>query len=181
MIRVLVLTALLLPVFLPAHPHVFVNSNVDFIFARKRLSHLEVQWRFDAMFTSQVLLACDANKDRRISGAEVSVVRTRFFKNLKNFNYFLALWVNEVYLRQHAISSFTAFIARDGHLNYRFRVPVTVPSGGAVTIKVMNNDTSFFVAFMSRAGTSRIRGLRPSGAKVLNNAKVQFQLSYGVQ
>ena len=170
---------LLLPVGVAAHPHVFINSNIDFLFSSRRVTAIEVQWRFDPMFTSQVVMSCDANRDRRLTGSEIAAVRRGFFKNLKNHDYFLFIWVNGKYIRKRAVSSFTARIGRDGNLVYVFRIPLPEAGSRLSKIKVMLNDPSLFVAFMSRAGSTRLRGAAPAGVKAVNNAKAQFQLSAG--
>ena len=167
-----------MPAVADAHPHVFIKSNIDFISDGARVTQIEVNWTFDPMFTEQVMVSCDRNRNRRIDPGEVSLVRKGFFRNLAHSKYFLYMWVNGVFVKTHSVSSFLALTDKDGNLVFRFRVPLTVPASGSVKLKIMNNDPEIFVAFMSRPGTSRIKGSL-AGGRAVNNAKSQFQLSYG--
>ena len=176
--RFFILMVLLLPGIAVAHPHVFINANINFVFSSGKLTALDVHWRFDPMFSSQVIMSCDHNRDRRITGSEVAAVRRGFFRNLKNHSYFLFLWVDKVYRKNHRVSRFTAGVGRDGNVYYKFRIPVRVSGAGTHKIKAMHSDPSLFVAFLSKAGSGKVLGNAPAGTRVVNNAKVQFQLNY---
>lgn len=175
---IVILFVLALPLALAAHPHVFIDANINFIFAGSRATHAELNWVFDAMFTEQVLSQCDGNRNRLIDAAEIPAVRQGFFVNLRHSKYFVFLWINDVFQQTVTATDFHASVNPAGRLVFRFRIPLAVPAAGPVRVKLMNSDPTIFVAFMTRPGSSRALGAAVP-AKVVNNDQGQFQLTYG--
>ena len=52
----LALIALLVPCSLFAHPHVFIDYTVNFVFDQNELTGVETQWIFDEMYPYSISL-----------------------------------------------------------------------------------------------------------------------------
>jgi ABC-type uncharacterized transport system substrate-binding protein len=71
------------------HPHVFAEARLDVVVnpdqTVKSLRHL---WRFDALFSSTVLVEFDKNSDLKLDDAELQDVSKTVHDSLAEYNYF---------------------------------------------------------------------------------------------
>jgi ABC-type uncharacterized transport system substrate-binding protein len=140
------------PFVVAAHPHVFMDTRVDFQFNEEGLDGFWVEWHFDEFFTSGILFDFDSDKDKKLSDQEVKEIEKGAFSNLKNFDYFTyAIAQGE----KSAVKSVKHFQAemKDGRLIYRFYVPHPLPNNGKrQQIKIAAYDESFYcdIAFQKR-------------------------------
>jgi ABC-type uncharacterized transport system substrate-binding protein len=72
-----------------AHPHVFVEANLE-IMRNENGAVYEMRhvWRFDALFSSTVLLDFDANGDGQLDSAELDTVSTMVTESIGENNFF---------------------------------------------------------------------------------------------
>lgn len=159
-----------------SHPHVFITGRTVFVFDRNRLTGMEVQWEFDPMFSSQIITSCDKNSDGRFDAVENGEVKAGFFQNLKNFDYFTQVWVNNIFKRTTAVTGFQAAINGD-KVSYTFFIPLNIPLGsGEISVKAAFSDSSSFVAFTAPARAITVRGPKPVNTSYANNEQAQFQI-----
>ncbi|MFW5786155.1 MAG: DUF1007 family protein [bacterium] len=74
---------------LAAHPHIWIDSTVDFEFDRSGISTVRVTWLFDEFYSADMILSFDANGDGELSAAEQRAVRADAFDHLVELDYFL--------------------------------------------------------------------------------------------
>ena len=65
-----VLSKAIMPGLACAHPHVFVDNRVTFLFDGSRLTGFRENWLFDEVFSDQLLQDFDTNHDGQFSKAE---------------------------------------------------------------------------------------------------------------
>jgi ABC-type uncharacterized transport system substrate-binding protein len=110
---------------LSAHPHVFVDSTVKFVFDENGLAGAEVNWVFDEMFSSMIILDYDKNANQQFEPAEITKVRQQVFANLRQFNYFMHIKIDGKSFAVNFVTEFSAAII-EGKVVYRFFVPCHV-------------------------------------------------------
>lgn len=117
---------------LAAHPHVFIDNSVRFVFDDKGLAGVRINWVFDDMFGTMIKEDFDTDSDGILSPAEVEQVRSGAFSNLARFSWFTFLEVNGAPFPIKAVSDFDAGF-REGRLYYDFFVPSSIPSSNGPT------------------------------------------------
>ncbi|MCK4541160.1 MAG: DUF1007 family protein [Spirochaetales bacterium] len=127
-----------------AHPHMFIDSKVSFVFDGNCLEGFVVDWIFDSMFTESIILDFDLNRDRVFDEQEVKEIEEGAFSNLKNFGYFTCLRYNGRPYPVEEVKNFEVYIEND-RLGYRFFVPFHVEAGEKFGIlRVALFDETFF-------------------------------------
>lgn len=77
-----------------AHPHVFIDNTVTFVFTGDKITGLRMLWTFDEVFSETLLEDFDADRDGSFSAAEVAKIKKTSLPSLKQFDYFTHLWVD---------------------------------------------------------------------------------------
>jgi ABC-type uncharacterized transport system substrate-binding protein len=126
-----------------AHPHVFADHTITVIVDPEGLEGLHFEWTFDEMFSSMIAFTFDTDKDKRFSASEVKAVEQRHFGNLKDFNFFVHLRVNDKPVAVTAYKDFRVTLAK-GQVVYAFTVPVKAAEG---MLDVAVEDPTYYAAF----------------------------------
>ena len=147
-----------------AHPHVWIDAVVTFVFEDRQLVALRHRWKFDEFFGSFVIEEHDANGDRAFDPAEVSTIRDSAFGNLREYDYLTHVRVDGDKLPLHEASAFTARI-EDGVLVYEFAMPLPEPVDPAQTaVAASVYDVEYYVeVLLDQYDPVRFEGI-PSGA-----------------
>lgn len=121
----------------------FVDHTIAVLVGAEGLEGLQFAWTFDEMFSSMVVLTFDTDKDKRFSAAESRAIEQKHFANLKDFDYFVQLRVND---RPVPVTAFKGFEARlvNGRVIYVFTIPVTAAEG---SLEVAVEDPTYYSAF----------------------------------
>jgi len=128
-----------------AHPHVFIENRVVFIFAGDKIIALTESWTFDEIFSDQLLQDFDANGDGAFDAAESKAVAKGTLPNLKKFRYFNYIWVDGKDLGAIDPIEFTAS-ARNKKVTFIFTEKLPKPVDPKTQkLKVEINDREFFV------------------------------------
>jgi len=77
-----------------AHPHVFIDNAVTFVFTGDKITGLHMLWTFDEVFSETLLEDFDADRDGSFSAAEIAKIKKTSLPSLKEFDYFTHLWVD---------------------------------------------------------------------------------------
>jgi len=144
--------ALVLLSFLPvlaasAHPHVFIDCKAAVIFEGDKVTGFHLEWTFDEMFSQMIIADYDRAGKGSFSPAEAEELRKGAFDNLRNYHYFLAVYVDGAPERTLSIRDFRPSI-RKGRLVYDFTLPLAIsvpPAGRELRITVY--DDSYYTAF----------------------------------
>ncbi|THB66366.1 MAG: DUF1007 family protein [Desulfovibrio sp.] len=146
---------LLAPYTASAHPHVFLEAEVTFVFDDEGLAGIRHRWVFDEMFTATILDIVDLNRNGTIDPDEVSVTQQEAFSNLENYDYFMAIHINGERFNVEWVTDFTAEVRDDGKLIYGFLVPCHVAAhSDPKEIKVAVYDETFYVFIAYGDGNS---------------------------
>jgi len=77
-----------------AHPHVFIDNIVTFVFAGGKLTGLRLLWGFDAIYSQALLEDFDSDHDGKFSAAEMAKMKKTSLTGLKPFGFFTHIWVD---------------------------------------------------------------------------------------
>lgn len=109
-----------------AHPHVFIDNRVTLLFADGAVTGFRTEWRFDEIFSEDLLAQYDADADGAFSAAESNQVRDGTLPNLKGFHYFTYAYVDGKDLGELEPADFKADIV-DGAARFLFAYTLPNP------------------------------------------------------
>jgi len=109
-----------------AHPHVFIDNRVTFLFDAGKVTALKLEWTFDEIFSSDLVMQYDPGGDGTFDAIESADVRDNVLPNLKQFHYFTYIWVDGKPLDQIDPADFVASL-EDGIVTFRMKVPLPEP------------------------------------------------------
>jgi ABC-type uncharacterized transport system substrate-binding protein len=109
-----------------AHPHVFIDNAVTFVFADSRITAFRANWIFDDVFSDQLLQQFDANHDGALDAKESRAMGDLVMNNVKAFHYFTYVWIDKKQLPPIAPKDFQA-TAKKGIVTFDFLVPLPKP------------------------------------------------------
>ena len=128
-----------------AHPHVFMETRLEFVFENTTLRGVTIHWTFDDMFTEMILLDYDKNKNRRFEASEIREIEQYAFSNLRNYGYFTFLHVDGRARETLKVERFTCRLDEGRKLVYSFFVPIEILARPSPReIRVSSHDESFF-------------------------------------
>lgn len=113
-----------------AHPHMWFQSKIDFIFSGEKLTGAYVTWTFDRFFSAEIIADYDSNKDGKFTKAETEDVYNNAFIYTQNYYYF-------TFIRQGSVRTSPEKISKDkfsvwqknGIVSYRFYVDLSKLKG----------------------------------------------------
>lgn len=129
---------------LHAHPHVFIDAHVSFQFNEGEMEGFWVEWDFDPLFTSMIVMDFGAPREGPFSQEVIRVIHDGAFSNLRHYGYFTYVIVDDRVHPTEEVREFSAFM-RNRRVVYRFFVPFRQPlDGRSRTVKVRMYDNTFF-------------------------------------
>ncbi len=138
----------LIPSFLTAHPHVFIDNSILVIFNETGLAGFKHEWIFDEMFSSTIIHEFDLDSNGKFDEKEIKEVKRGAFSNLEKHDYFTDITING---RQFEIKEVEDFHARidSGVMVYNFFLPCEVNAdSGKKEVKIAVYDQTYFVQVM---------------------------------
>lgn len=125
-----------------AHPHVFIDNRLTFLFADGKVTGFRTDWRFDEIFTEDLLSQFDTDGDKQFSAAESQQVKDGTLPNLTEFHYFTYAYVGGKDLGKLEPADFKADIL-DGAARFVFtyHLPEPVdPHQQKVTVSIYDHE-----------------------------------------
>jgi ABC-type uncharacterized transport system substrate-binding protein len=157
--------ALLLAAACPAeaHPHVFIDNHVIFVFDGTRMTGFREIWVFDDVFSDQLLKQFDADRDGHLGDKESDALAAGTLPNLARFHYFTYVWLDGRMLPPIAPSDFHA-VAESGIVAFNFMVKLPQPIDPRhIKFALEADDRSFYVqvalAQSKRFGIAGMKGI----------------------
>ncbi|HOT62172.1 MAG TPA: DUF1007 family protein [Treponemataceae bacterium] len=117
-----------------AHPHMFFESEAEFVWKGDRLAGVYLTWTFDHAF-SAVILQYDANGDGAFSPAETKAVYDNAFVYLKNYYYFTFIRQGAKRSNPDRVSEFSVS-QKAGKASYRFYIDLSGYATGPLYLAV---------------------------------------------
>jgi ABC-type uncharacterized transport system substrate-binding protein len=128
-----------------AHPHIWIDSVVTFVFERGKVVSLRLEWTFDEFYSDVLLDGLQTSKKGRLDDKAVKELYERDFVNLKDSGYFIHLLLGGKKLPIREVSDFSATV-REGRVVFRFTVRLPSPVDAVATpIALGVYDDSYFV------------------------------------
>lgn len=129
-----------------AHPHVFIDNRVTFVFDGGKVAALHLGWVFDEIFSDDLLNQFDADGDGAFDALESKAVGEGVLPNLEMFRYFTYIWVDGKQLDPIVPTDFLA-IAENGVVAFAMAVKLPQPVDPRTqALAVEVNDREYYVA-----------------------------------
>lgn len=93
MIKKLILL-LLLPLLSLAHPHLFIDTKLNFTIKNNKIDTLHVSWVFDDMNSQILMMDYDTNRDKKLSKKETQKFKKSYFDELSKKKPFMHIKVD---------------------------------------------------------------------------------------
>jgi len=118
----LFITFLLTNVALFAHPHIFVDIYPKINIQNNKATSLSLQWKFDQMTSSMLIMKYDKDKDNQLNKKELARIKRSAIKSLKKNNYYLKIILKDEdeNAKIQKLDNFVVTINKMGRLIYSF-------------------------------------------------------------
>ncbi len=159
--------ALLRAVPAAAHPHVWIDAGATFVFADAKLAAVAHRWTFDEVLSAVFTREFDKNRDKTFDQAELKQLFEKTFESLKDYDFFMHLFVDEKRVTLTEVRSFRATVEPNGKLTYSFVVPLPQPIDPTkAQVRMSVYDDSYYIdVSLDRAEPARIEGLAAGDAR----------------
>jgi ABC-type uncharacterized transport system substrate-binding protein len=116
----LFITFLLTNITLFAHPHIFIDIYPKINIQNNKATSLSLQWKFDQMTSSSLIMKYDRDKDNQLNKKELSRLKKSAIKALKKNNYYLKIVLKDENAKIQKLDNFVVTINKKGRLIYSF-------------------------------------------------------------
>jgi ABC-type uncharacterized transport system substrate-binding protein len=103
-----------------AHPHVWIDADIEFKCTDKGKCYSESVWKFDNMFSAVILNDFDIDGDKVFIGIEHKKLKKGMFDNLANFGYFQNIQCDRDNIYIDKVENFKASVDGD-RVVYKFK------------------------------------------------------------
>ncbi|WP_374308854.1 DUF1007 family protein [Dongia sp.] len=159
------------PQFAHAHPHVFIDNRLTFFLADGKVSGFRTDWRFDEIFTEDLLSQYDSDGDRQFSPAESEQLKAGTLPNLAAFRYFTYVYLAGKDLGKMEPADFKADIT-DGAARFVFtyRLPHPInPRQETIAVSIYDQEYYVEVLLAQQSPVEVEGGSAGCGAKVADD------------
>ena len=132
--------------FLIAHPHLFIKPVVSIINNEENIvKGIEIEWEWDEWWSRDVIEDCDLDKNGVFSPKETDIVYKNFFIGIKDFNFFMEIYVNKKRIGIKNVVDFSVKI-ESNIVTYKFTIPLNI-SEKRNNFKIIFNDETIYTSF----------------------------------
>lgn len=152
-----VLAALLGAAPASAHPHVWVTSSAEIVYAPDgSITAIRHVWDFDEAYTSFATQGLDTNKDGKISREELAELARENAESLHEFDFFTTLKIDGK--RQSFGQPKDYYLEMNGPLlRFVYTLPLETPVKPKTSATLEVADKSFFVSFALADGDDAVK------------------------
>ena len=131
-----------------AHPHVFVEANIEIVRDDKGyFTELRQVWRFDELFSTTVTLDYDENVDGVLDEKELKKVMDTVKESIAEYDFYTAIRAGNKALEFYEPDEINAYF-EDGKMIMFLAVEPSKPFDlSKAPLRVSASDTSYYVAF----------------------------------
>lgn len=151
-----------------AHPDVFMETRVAFLFDAKGLAGIQVDLLFEKFFVDSVLRQADVDRDGKISPKEWDGFESLFHMDEALLCGFSHLWVDEKPVAVTALAGRT-LLQGEGELGVRYTIPCALQAspGPARRVALAVFDENCYIRMVPAAARSvTLRGAEAFDARV---------------
>ena len=131
-----------------AHPHVFVEANIDVVRdSYGNFTELRQVWRFDELFSATITLDFDDDGDGELSPAELKVVTDTVKQSIAEYDFYTAMRVDGKPLEFYEPDKIDAYYENDQLIMLMAVEPFKKYDFSKGPLSISVSDTSFYVAF----------------------------------
>ncbi len=169
---------LVVPAIVLAHPHMFIDTEMEVRLNGSVLSGVQITWHFDPMFTAAITGDFDSNGNGLFSTSETSEVFNNAFSNLETFDYFTFVSVDGQTYSPSRIENFSVYM-EDGALVYQFYCPFNIHVEEGV-FRIAIYDSTYYCDILYKEGSPiTISGSGSESARFEIEQNSNIAISYG--
>ena len=115
---------------------------------------LLIQWRWDELWSEEILLDCDEDQDGSLDSLETQLAYRDYFQGIKRYGYFTQISLDGTAVPVE-VQDFCATVRDDSFVQYQFRVPLgrkAVSPTAPAKLWVLFKDESIYTAFDEEVG-----------------------------
>ena len=148
----LLITFLLANVVLFAHPHIFIDIYPTINIQNTRATSLSLQWKFDQMTSSLLIMDYDKNKDGKFNKKETSRIKKSAMKMFKKHNYCLKIIKKDEdkNIKIQKLDNFVVTIDKMDRIVYSFDLICSFKVKDSILLFYYKN---YYIAFMLKKST----------------------------
>ncbi len=128
---------------LHAHPHIFIDAELELVFSQGSPVAVRTHWKFDRFFSNSILLDFAGTMQGPLNAQQIESIRTGAFENLVNYNFFMQIWVDGQHVTVDHARNFSADV-EDGQMIYSFEVDLPQSNSSSMIVGVY--DDSYYCA-----------------------------------
>jgi len=140
-----------------AHPHVWVTSRAELVYAPDgRLTAVRHSWTFDKAYSAFITQGLDADRNGTLSPAELQPLAKENTQSLVDFEYFTVLKANGAKQAFDAPRDYGMTYANE-EATLTFLLPLKAPAAANRMLSLEVADPTYFVAFTMAEGNDAVR------------------------
>lgn len=149
-----------------AHPHVWIDNRIAFVFEGEAVTGLRLTWRFDEFFSDGLITDFDTDADGAFSPEEVAALQEGAFSALKDYHYLSRVWIGDVVFDPQEVADFTARL-EDRAVVYSFVIALPEPADPRqVAIAAAVYDAEYYIeVLLAEQDPVTIEGAAGSGCR----------------
>lgn len=126
-----------------AHPHVYVDVSLVYVFDDSGLTSVEEHWLFDEMFTQAILSDLELTPQTLATTLGQEKLKQGAFNYLANYDYFNFIETAGKRVKISEAQDFRASVA-EGRLVYDFTLPLNMPLGSMSDFRMGVFDKEYY-------------------------------------
>lgn len=156
---------ILLFIFFPAasvqaHPHIFLQNKLEVVFDENGLAGFKAFWEADDFSTTGLTDGYDENENGRLDPFEIKLFEKDSVTNLKQFNYFTHIRINDKAFEVKFVQNFKAQL-NNHRITYTFFIPCHVKATREkkeITLSQYDNSYYSFISFSENQPVTLVNG-----------------------
>ncbi len=130
-----------------AHPHVFIDLNVNVSYNHQGIDAIEIEWQFDRFSTQIILEDCDDDGNGRIDPDDMPAIQQNYGDSLSQEDFFAIIHSGEELITSVTSTLKNAAIKK-GYAVFSILLDVDIPFQEDEQLLTLNfEDPSLFIAF----------------------------------
>jgi nickel/cobalt transporter (NicO) family protein len=130
-----------------AHPHIFVDYQLEFQFDETGLNGIRCEWKHDAISSSDMFSNFDLNGDKELSDDEALEMVTQLKKDWYDTYYYTVLQINSDYSDITEVKDLGARMENRRVVTW-FTIPTQIEASEEnQTVRIVQTDNNYYIAF----------------------------------